>query len=579
MTDKGHHTFMLVFDAENFAGPVGYTLEEYWVDNKGDPSGPDFSHTGVKMGSTGFEFNGVQAHYSQQDSKRILKIPGLAFPTIDGKTEILAGVRSWNTKGLKEPLEAALEESAPSLNLTHVMRLNLGSQPSCDTGYSKPVQLGFAGFPLLNLGGDLKYTLTDNECVSVIVWGQEAVCTGGISGDTCRISEYWNETTLKPTLPECAPGDTSTKVTNAPCACGQESCATPQMTCNSASSKCEYGTIDWSTIDCAQECKAASFCCNDHTKSSNQKLSCAQACMIRKRGATAESCLTNCGDLLGCTSKTIGGHNYKICESCNDITSDPKCLYGVGSVEACQHGCSIGSSSTSPAPAMPAEKVLLPTSVDKLPSWSTLAQKKFPEKLFSHAPKLNILDSLEECQKSPGPAASDLHCVHTIGDTWIGYRWYKFVDQPSLQRSGLSQAQKEYLQARVERLHKLLASDTPLNNWMEAPAEAKRIGLATLDPALLLKPPAGFEHGYVPIVLYEGEHKPDSFGYTCGVGTSTTTTTTTTTTNVVQGLMFFLGPAPLPIKVKGLMLGDPGSPPGLPPPQPKKTHPFYLQKH
>lgn len=69
----------------------------------------------------------------------------------------------------------------------------------------------------------------------------------------------------------------------------------------------------------------------------------------------------------------------------------------------------------------------------------------------------------------------------------LTYRWYRFVDQPSIRALDLPQAERERLQAAVERLH--LGS-------LPAPSRGK---LATLDAALLVVPPAGMEVGYVPI--------------------------------------------------------------------------------
>lgn len=75
------------------------------------------------------------------------------------------------------------------------------------------------------------------------------------------------------------------------------------------------------------------------------------------------------------------------------------------------------------------------------------------------------------------------------------YRWYKFIDQPSLQHLNLNAAQKNVLQDRVVRLHKEWSK--PLT-FMPAPTTGT---LANIDPALLVTPPKGLEFGYVPIAI------------------------------------------------------------------------------
>ena len=79
----------------------------------------------------------------------------------------------------------------------------------------------------------------------------------------------------------------------------------------------------------------------------------------------------------------------------------------------------------------------------------------------------------------------------------IGFYWYKFIDQPSLQQYSQvwSEALKAELQSIIEKIQK---------NWgvkqeyMPAPRDRKP--LVEIDPSLLVKPPKGFEIGYVPIV-------------------------------------------------------------------------------
>lgn len=96
--------------------------------------------------------------------------------------------------------------------------------------------------------------------------------------------------------------------------------------------------------------------------------------------------------------------------------------------------------------------------------------------------------------RSPGPKAGPFEVKLTDGSTVV-YSWYRFVDQPSMQRAGLTYAEKERLQKFVEKLHR---SWKPNQQYMPA----NRMGtLAALDRALIVRPPKGLEVGYVPIAV------------------------------------------------------------------------------
>merc|ERR1711871_124784 len=86
------------------------------------------------------------------------------------------------------------------------------------------------------------------------------------------------------------------------------------------------------------------------------------------------------------------------------------------------------------------------------------------------------------CDLHPGPAEplSMLHCAQTSSPSWIAYRWYKFVDQPTMQRAKLSPAQSEFVQGRVERLHRMLAAGgDAAGKWIKERGPAEQ--LATVD--------------------------------------------------------------------------------------------------
>jgi len=93
---------------------------------------------------------------------------------------------------------------------------------------------------------------------------------------------------------------------------------------------------EWAA-DCEKKCRAAGFCCNNYEIGANQFLSCAQGCMMRKRGAPADSCRVSCLH-RGC-HYDVDGHSYFSCGVCNDLK--PSCPYGVMSQLPCAHGCGI----------------------------------------------------------------------------------------------------------------------------------------------------------------------------------------------------------------------------------------------
>lgn len=75
------------------------------------------------------------------------------------------------------------------------------------------------------------------------------------------------------------------------------------------------------------------------------------------------------------------------------------------------------------------------------------------------------------------------------------YRWYRFVDQPALQRLNLTSSQATAMQRTIVRMQRAWASGTA---FMAPPQEG---ALVSLDPGLLVRPPAGLEYGFVPYVV------------------------------------------------------------------------------
>ncbi len=99
----------------------------------------------------------------------------------------------------------------------------------------------------------------------------------------------------------------------------------------------------------------------------------------------------------------------------------------------------------------------------------------------------------EGAWNKPGPARGPFTAILTDGST-VTYSWYRFVDQPALRNLGLKADQKAKLQAFVERLHSQWQFTS---DYIPPPSSGV---LASLDQAVIVKPPRGLSVGYVPIV-------------------------------------------------------------------------------
>jgi hypothetical protein len=102
---------------------------------------------------------------------------------------------------------------------------------------------------------------------------------------------------------------------------------------------------------------------------------------------------------------------------------------------------------------------------------------------------------------TPGPVAGPFKAY--LGDnSVVTYYWYRFADQPALFHADLTSAEREEMQLKVVKLHQ---SWTKNLDYLAPPTVGT---LATLDPAQVVTPPAGFEVGYVPIATRQ-EWNPD----------------------------------------------------------------------
>ncbi|MDE2126065.1 MAG: hypothetical protein KGJ62_05705 [Armatimonadetes bacterium] len=103
--------------------------------------------------------------------------------------------------------------------------------------------------------------------------------------------------------------------------------------------------------------------------------------------------------------------------------------------------------------------------------------------------------------KRPGPAAGPFE-AHLGDGTTVTYYWYRFADQPAMLNAGLTAAERERMQKRIEMIERAWPKS---RNYLAPPAAGK---LAAIDPALIVRPPKGMEIGYVPIATRQAYARP-----------------------------------------------------------------------
>ncbi len=130
------------------------------------------------------------------------------------------------------------------------------------------------------------------------------------------------------------------------------------------------------------------------------------------------------------------------------------------------------------------------TSADKVPKG--LRNAKFDSPKEEPKKPCDTPDDANSAFKSPGPVAGPFKAM--LGDrSVVTYYWYRFADQPAMLHADLTTAEREDLQKKIEKLHRSWTKDL---EYLAPPTVGK---LASLDPALIVKPPKGYEIGYVPI--------------------------------------------------------------------------------
>jgi len=133
-------------------------------------------------------------------------------------------------------------------------------------------------------------------------------------------------------------------------------------------------------------------------------------------------------------------------------------------------------------------------SPNEVPPETKLKELKFTRPPEPKPEPFTTPEDPQSCWKSPGPVAGPFKAF--LGDgSVVTYYWYRFADQPALLNAGLTKEERETLQVRVERLHRMWTQN---REYLPPPTIGK---LVDLDPAQLVTPPKGLEIGYVPIAV------------------------------------------------------------------------------
>ena len=128
----------------------------------------------------------------------------------------------------------------------------------------------------------------------------------------------------------------------------------------------------------------------------------------------------------------------------------------------------------------------------EVPARSGLAKLRFDRPAEKTPEPYDTPTDPESSFKKPGAVAGPFQ-AHLGDGSVVTYYWYRFADQPALLNADLTKEEREKMQAKVEKLHRVWTKD---RDYLAPPTVGK---LANLDPAQLVNPPKGLEIGYVPI--------------------------------------------------------------------------------
>jgi len=142
-----------------------------------------------------------------------------------------------------------------------------------------------------------------------------------------------------------------------------------------------------------------------------------------------------------------------------------------------------------------------PVSPGAVPAETGLKQLEWNRPVEDKPESYVTPESPKTSWKTPGPVAGPFK-AHLGDGSVVTYYWYRFADQPALMNADLTVAERERMQAKVVKLHR---SWPKTRNYLAPPKFGK---LANIDPALIVKPPKGFEYGYVPIATRQELDRP-----------------------------------------------------------------------
>lgn len=143
----------------------------------------------------------------------------------------------------------------------------------------------------------------------------------------------------------------------------------------------------------------------------------------------------------------------------------------------------------------------VPIAESRVPTETGLQQLKWERPTEPQEEAYTTPNDPKSSWKKPGPKAGPFKA--RLGDgSVVTYYWYRFADQPALLNADLTEAEREQMQVKVEKIHR----DWNKNrNYLPPPKVGK---LAEIDPVLIMKPPKGLEVGYVPIATHQAFEKP-----------------------------------------------------------------------
>lgn len=132
---------------------------------------------------------------------------------------------------------------------------------------------------------------------------------------------------------------------------------------------------------------------------------------------------------------------------------------------------------------------MVPVKPEDVPEETGLLDLEFP--LVEDRPAYTSPDN--DVWNNPGREAGPFTVTINDGST-VTYYWYRFIDQPVFRQFNWTDAKKQKLQQFVEKIHKEWSLD---REYIPPPPFGN---LVSIDNNLIVTPPEGMEHGYVPVV-------------------------------------------------------------------------------